>query len=34
MKKKRMILVASLATLGAAVASYFYFSGKNVFDNG
>lgn len=34
MKKKHMILVASLAALGAAVASYFHFSGKNVFDHG
>lgn len=34
MKKKHMILVALLAALGAAVANYFHFSGKNVFDHG
>ena len=34
MKKKILITAASLAALGAAVASYFRFSEKNVFDNG
>ena len=31
MKKKIMITVASLAALGAAVASYLHFSGKTPF---
>lgn len=31
MKKRIMIIVASMATLGAAVASYLHFSGKTPF---
>lgn len=31
MKKKIMIIVASMATLGAAVTSYRHFSGKTTF---